>query len=77
VAMASAAFWGPVMGLSQLPPEAIRDLQQAGFDPALFQLVTALGGAAMCSTICAGFSLALAAGLGALGGYIFAAVKAQ
>jgi len=77
VAIASSAFWGPQMGLSQLPPEAIRDLHQAGIDPAQLQLVMGVGGAATCGTVCAGISIALAAGLGALGGVIYAALKAE
>jgi hypothetical protein len=59
--------------LSQLPPESLQQLQQAGLDPnVLFGGGTMAGLVLIC---CLPLGLLLGAGLGALGGLIFAAAK--
>ena len=61
--------------LSQFPPESLRQLQQAGLDPN----VIFSGGtmAALALVCCLPIGLLLGAGLGALGGLIFAAAKPE
>jgi hypothetical protein len=61
--------------LSQVPPESLQALQQAGIDPNVI-----FGGSAMAGLVlicCLPLGLMLGAGLGALGGLIFAAVKPE
>ena len=61
--------------LSQLPPESLQQLQQAGLDPnVIFGGGTMAGLALVC---CLPLGLLLGAGLGALGGLIFAAAKPE
>ncbi len=61
--------------LSQLPPESLQALEQAGIDPnALFGGGTMAGLVLLC---CFPLGLLLGAGLGALGGLIFAAAKPE
>ncbi len=74
VIVASTVFWGSVSAVSQLPPEALRELQRAGVDPSLFAAPLA---SAFFATICSGIFVVIAVGLGALGGVIFAAVKPE
>ncbi len=59
--------------LSQLPPESLQQLQQAGIDPNMI-----FNGGTMAALVlvcCLPVGLLLGAGLGALGGLIFAAAK--
>jgi len=77
VAVISSLFWGSVAGVSQLPPEALRELHRAGIDPAFLNMAGSAAGALTCATICSGIFLLIAVGLGALGGLIFAAVKPE
>ena len=61
--------------LSQLPPESLQQLQQAGLDPNVI-----FGGGTMAILVlvcCLPVGLLLGAGLGALGGLIFAAAKPE
>jgi len=61
--------------LSQLPPESLQQLQQAGLDPSVL-----FGGGTMAGLVlvcCLPVGLLLGAGLGALGGLIFAAAKPE
>jgi len=61
--------------LSQLPPESLQSLQQAGLDPNVI-----FGGGTMAGLVlicCLPAGLLLGAGLGALGGLIFAAAKPE
>ncbi len=61
--------------ISQLPPESLRALTDAGLDPALlFNSGTLAGVTALC---CLPTGLLIGAGLGALGGLIFAAAKPE
>jgi hypothetical protein len=62
--------------LGQLPPEVVREMQAAGLDPnMLLGGATDLTGALGTGVVCCGVGLAIAAGLGALGGLIFAAMR--
>ncbi len=73
VSMALAG--GSQVFLSQLPPESLQALQQAGIDPStVFSGGTFAGIALLC---CLPASLLLGAGLGALGGAIFAAARPE
>lgn len=61
--------------LSQLPAESLQSLQQAGIDPNVI-----FGGGTMAGLVlvcCLPLGLLLGAGLGALGGLIFAAAKPE
>jgi len=66
------AIWG------FLPPEALQGMYEAGLDPSMFTgpgvgVVGSLVGGSFCCAI----GLAIGAGLGALGGVIFAAMKSE
>jgi hypothetical protein len=58
--------------LSQIPGDALQQMQQAGVDPALFVGPTA---GVLFGSVCCFGGVILAAILGAIGGAIFAAVK--
>ncbi len=60
--------------MSQLPPEVMRQLYDAGVDPKIF---ASIGGVIGISAVCCVISFILAAILGAIGGVIFAAVKPE
>ena len=74
-----AAVVGPAAAdLSQIPPEVLRGLSDAGIDPGmLVGTGTGVVTTAVFGIICCGVSLAIGAALGALGGLIFAAVKSE
>jgi hypothetical protein len=64
---------GPQAILSQLPPESLEALRSAGIDPSsIINAGTTAGLTAIC---CVPVGLLLGAGLGALGGLIFAGIK--
>jgi hypothetical protein len=60
--------------LSQIPPEVLQQLQDAGVDPALF---VGPGAGVLAGSMCCVGGLLLAAILGAIGGVIFAAIKPE
>lgn len=60
--------------LSQIPPESLRQLQQAGIDPSMF---TGPGAGALCGSMCCGSGLIIAAILGAIGGAVLAAIRPE
>lgn len=60
--------------LAQLPPEMLQQMQQQGVDPGIF---FGIGGAAIFGTLCCTLGLLLGAGLGALGGLIYASAQPQ
>lgn len=60
--------------MRQLPPEILRQLREAGVPPRMFASTGAILGT---STVCCLFGLALAAGLGAAGGAIMAAIESE
>lgn len=65
---------GPASVMSQIPPEALRQLQDAGIDPGMF---ASIGGVLGVSAVCCVFGLVLAAVLGAVGGAIMAAARSD
>ena len=70
-----AASGGPQALISQLPPESLQAFTEAGLDPSLiFNGGTLAGLTALC---CLPTGLIIGAGLGALGGLIFAAAKPE
>lgn len=81
ISVAQAALIRPGQVISQIPPETLQQLEQAGVDPHLFrqliELSSGVGGAALCGSLCCAVGLLLAAALGAVGGAIFAAVKSD
>jgi hypothetical protein len=58
--------------MSQIPPEALRSLEDAGIDPSSFGSIGAVLGI---GAVCCVAGLVLAAVLGAVGGAIMASVK--
>jgi hypothetical protein len=58
--------------LSEIPPESLQQLQQAGIDPSVF---TGPAAGVLIGSVCCAGGLVLAAILGAIGGVIFAAIK--
>jgi hypothetical protein len=60
--------------LSQMPPESLRQLRDAGIDPGIFASV---GGILAISAGCCMIGLVLAAVLGAIGGAVMAAAKSD
>jgi hypothetical protein len=58
--------------LSEIPPESLQQLQQAGIDPSAF---TGPAAGVLIGGVCCAGGLILAAILGAIGGVIFAAIK--
>ena len=65
---------GSAAVMSQIPPESLRQLQQAGVDPSLF---ASMGGVIGISAVCCIAGLLVAAVLGAVGGMITAAIKSE
>lgn len=61
--------------LSNIPPDTLKQIQELGLSPEMFALLSGTGGAAIAGGMCCLGSLAFGAGLGALGGAIFSAVK--
>ena len=62
---------------SAIDPEVLRQLGELGVDPEMFTAVSGVGGVALGGSMCCLASLAIGAGLGALGGVIFAAAKSD
>jgi len=60
--------------LSQIPPDALRQMQEAGIDPSMFMGPTA---GVMFGSICCLGGLILAAILGAIGGAVLAGIKPE
>lgn len=63
--------------LSQIPPETLQQLEQAGIDRQLFERFAGPGGALFAGSLCCVGGLILAAILGAIGGAVFAAMKSD
>jgi hypothetical protein len=72
LAVLQVGAFGTAQFLSQIPPDALRGMQDAGVDPGL---IFAPLGTAVFGSCCFVVGVAIAAGLGALGGIIFAAMK--
>jgi hypothetical protein len=72
IAVIQASLGDTAQILSQLPPEALQAVKDAGIPP---DLLAGLGGASICGSVCCGIGMLIAAILGAVGGGIFAAAK--
>lgn len=71
------AVMGSARILSQIPPQTLRQLQDAGVDPQMLKMFTGPRGALLGGSICCVGGLILAAILGAIGGAIFAGIKSD
>jgi hypothetical protein len=65
---------GPEAVMRQIPPESLRQLEQAGVDPRIF---ASLGGILGVEATCCVAGLVIAAVLGAIGGMIMASAKSN
>ncbi len=63
--------------MAQIPPETLRQLEEAGIDPQIFEQFTGPGGAVISGSVCCLISLLIAAGLGAIGGAIYASMRQE
>jgi hypothetical protein len=61
--------------VSTLDPQMLEQLSEIGMSPEVFTALSGIGGLFIGGGICCLFSLALGAGVGALGGLIFASAK--
>lgn len=66
---------GTAQIMSQLPPETIQQLEDAGMDPAIFEQFVGPLGALLGGGLCCLGGLILAVILGAIGGAVFAAIQ--
>ena len=69
------ALTGPGEIASAIDPEQMRQLIELGIDPEMFTMFSGVGGVAIGGGLCCLTGLAVGAGMGAVGGAIFAAVK--
>jgi hypothetical protein len=80
VSVVGATVFAPlqIAMYQQLPPEMLQAMVEAGFDPGM---LTGVGAGAVqtitSGAMCCGVGLAIGAGLGALGGLIFSAVRSE
>lgn len=80
VSLVGAAVLGPVQmaWVSQLPPELLQQMYEAGIDPSMLTGAGVDAATNMIgSSVCCGISLAISAGLGAIGGVVFAVIKSE
>lgn len=63
--------------MSAIDPEVMRQLIELGIDPDMFATFSGVGGVAIAGGMCCLTGLAMGAGMGAVGGAIFAAVKPE
>jgi hypothetical protein len=75
ILLIQAAALGPGRILSQIPPQTITQLEQAGLDPHMLDTFAGPAGAALGGSICCIGGLILAAILGAIGGAVYAAIQ--
>jgi len=71
------AFIGTGDIMSAIDPQTMRQLLELGVDPQMFSTFSGVGGVAIAGGMCCLTGLAVGAGLGAAGGAIFAASKAD
>ncbi len=75
ILLVQAAVRGPGWIMSQIPPETLSQLEQAGADPNMLNTFAGPAGAALGGSICCLGGLIIAAVLGAIGGAIYAALQ--
>jgi hypothetical protein len=74
LAMVGVAVFGPLAALGEI----LGGLEGAGFDPNVFvEMGASVVGTIVCGTSCYAVGVGIAAGLGALGGLIFAAIQPE
>ncbi len=61
--------------MSAIDPQTMRQLLDLGIDPDMFAIFSGVGGVAIGGAMCCLTGLAVGAGMGAIGGAIFAAAK--
>ncbi|RLC75771.1 MAG: hypothetical protein DRJ03_29740 [Chloroflexi bacterium] len=61
--------------MSAIDPQTMRQLLDLGIDPDMFAIFSGVGGVAIGGAMCCLTGLAIGAGMGAIGGAIFAAAK--
>jgi len=71
------ALAGPEEIASTINPEQMRQLVELGIDPEMFTIFSGVGGVAIGGGLCCLTGLAIGAGMGAIGGAIFAAIKSD
>jgi hypothetical protein len=74
ITVGRAALVDPQAALAQVPPEALDVLREAGIPRSL---LVGVGGASICGSVCCLGGVLLAVALGAIGGAIYAAAKAD
>jgi hypothetical protein len=77
ILLGQAAILGSGRILSQIPPDALRQLEQAGMDPKMLDSFAGPTGAILGGSLCCIGGIILAAILGAIGGAVYAAIKAD
>jgi hypothetical protein len=79
VGLIQLAIVGTEQVLAAIPPEMLQQMQEAGVDPELFEQVMAMsagpGGVLLSSSVCCLLGILIAAGLGAIGGAIYAGMR--
>jgi hypothetical protein len=68
---------GAAGAMSYLDPEVIRMLIDAGVDPQMFATLSGIGGVLLGGGGCCLLGIGIGAGLGAIGGMIFSAIKSD
>jgi hypothetical protein len=63
--------------ISNIPPETLQQLIELGVDPEMFAMFSGAGGVALTGGMCCLTGLAVGAGLGAIGGAIFSAIRSE
>jgi hypothetical protein len=71
------AILGSAQILSQIPTDTLRQLEEAGMDPQVFETFVGPGGALLAGSFCCVGGLILAAILGAIGGAIYAGIRSD
>jgi hypothetical protein len=74
-ATVQAAIAGSARVLSQIPPEWLEQLRDAGLDESMLEMAVGVPGAALGGSLCCAGAVIVAAVLGALGGALLAAIK--
>jgi hypothetical protein len=77
ILVAEVAIVGSTEILSQLPPETLQQLEQQGLDPQVLNAFAGPGGAVLGGSMCCLGGVVLAALLGAIGGAIYAGIRAD
>jgi hypothetical protein len=75
VMLVQTTVMGSEQILSQIPPETLRQLEQAGMDPQVFETFAGPTGALFGGGMCCLGGLILAAILGAIGGAVYAGIQ--